>query len=317
MTKGILVILMVVYHSLNYTNQYHLSFRFLTFLPLSFILITGFFLSSIYSVRYAAGDRRLIRRLLFRGLRLFALFTALNIVGQFVRSPAYGKSVGIANFFQKWDEIYLIGGSRIAAFEVLLPIAYLLLVAPCLIAITHRHAGFLPIASALFAAGCGLLDQRGIALDNLNFLCAGIFGMLAGRLLPNPSILGRFVWLTVMVYAVYFPFGFANRYTFLVQLVGACIALALICAFSVRLGESGWWHQRIIRIGQYSLLSYIVQIGILQIISRVVGRPDPLSFEALVLFVGTLVIMTLVIECTEWVRSQSSKADEFYRAMFA
>ena len=27
MTKGILVVLMVVYHSLNYTNQYHLGFR--------------------------------------------------------------------------------------------------------------------------------------------------------------------------------------------------------------------------------------------------------------------------------------------------
>ena len=33
MTKGILVLLMVIYHSLNYTNQYQLAFRYLSFCP--------------------------------------------------------------------------------------------------------------------------------------------------------------------------------------------------------------------------------------------------------------------------------------------
>src|SRR5688572_13891663 len=76
-TKGILVVLMVVYHSLNYTNQYHLGFRYLSFLPPCFILITGFLLSTVYARRYEAGDRRLVGRLVVRGVKLFTLFTCL------------------------------------------------------------------------------------------------------------------------------------------------------------------------------------------------------------------------------------------------
>ncbi|MGH2568956.1 MAG: hypothetical protein ACRDGA_11505, partial [Bacteroidota bacterium] len=99
--------------------------------------------------------------------------------------------------------------------------------------------------------------------------------------------------------------------------LGSCAALAVLCAFSVRISDSGWYSQRLVRIGQYSLLSYIIQIGVLQMFSRAVGRPDPLSFEALFLFTGTLITMILIVECTEWVRNQSSEADKFYRAVFA
>ena len=37
--------------------------------------------------------------------------------------------MSLKNFVGNWTEIYLIGGSRRAAFEVLLPIGYLLLLA--------------------------------------------------------------------------------------------------------------------------------------------------------------------------------------------
>jgi peptidoglycan/LPS O-acetylase OafA/YrhL len=315
--KGFLVILMVIYHALNYTNQYHLGFRYLSFLPLSFILITGFLLSRVYAARYAASDPLLVRRLLLRGIRLAALFTVLNVVAQYVRSPAYGRSVGVTAFFEHGYEVFVAGGSRIAVFEVLLPIAYLLLLAPALIAMAHRHSWFLPAASALLVVGCAFLDFCGLSFVNLGFVSIGVFGMLIGRWCPNPSGIGRFLWLTVIAYAAYFPLGLLRGWVFLVQLLGAVVALALICAVSVVVGENGWWRQRIIRIGQYSLVAYIAQIGILQILSRFVGRPDPLSQEAIVLFAGTLILMTAIVECTVWLRSGSPLIDRTYRAVFA
>jgi len=118
LTKGFLVLLMVVYHSLNYTRQYQLAFLYLSFLPSSFILITGFLLSRVYAPRYVPGDRSLMIRLFLRGFRLLLLFTGLNLIAQFVRSPAYGHSVGVAAFFQNWSDIYLFGSSRLAAFDV-------------------------------------------------------------------------------------------------------------------------------------------------------------------------------------------------------
>jgi peptidoglycan/LPS O-acetylase OafA/YrhL len=317
MTKGILVLLMVVYHTLNYTNQYYLGFRYLSFLPLSFIVITGFLLSNVYSVRYRDGDRQLVGRLLWRGVRLLVLFTVLNMVAQFVRSPSYGQSVGLIGFFNKWTEIYFTGGSSSSAFEVLLPIAYLLLIAPALIALSHRAQPFLPIASAIAVIGCAVLDYRGLALVNVNFVTAGILGMLVGQLLPDLTGLGRYFWLTLIGYVVFFPLGFSRGWIFLIQLIGAVIALALIVAASIKLGAEGWWRHRIIRIGQYSLVAYIVQIGILQALSRLFGRPDPWSMEALILFTITLFMMTLIIECTEWLRNHFGGANSAYKAVFA
>lgn len=316
-TKGILVLLMVVYHSLNYTSDYHLSFRYLCFLPLSFIVITGFLLSIVYTPRYRPGDPTLKRRLLLRGLRLIALFTLLNVAAQFARSPVYGRSVGLEMFFDDWLDVFVVGGSRVAAFDVLLPIAYLLVIAPWLIAVSHARPRFLPWCSGVLIVLCGALDFSGYGLPNLNFLAAGIVGMLAGQLLPDASILGRFFWLTLLGYALYMPLGIAEGVFFLVQFLGAFVALALIVAASVRLGEQGWLRQRIIRSGQYSLIAYIVQIALLQVTSRFFGRPDIVSLPSAVQLFGTLALMVAVIEATAWLRGRVEGIDRAYKAVFA
>jgi hypothetical protein len=317
MTKGILVILMVVYHSLNYTNQYHLAFRYFSFLPSSFILITGILVSKVYAPRYSAGDRSVVRRLIVRGLRLILLFTALNIIGQFVQSPAYGRSLGIVGFCQNWEQIYLSGGGRAAAFEVLLPIAYLLLLAPLLLALADHHAVLLPLTTVLFVAGCTFLDEVGLGKANLNFIGAGLIGMMIGRWPFDLALLGRYFWLPLAGFVAYYPLGVAKGIHYIVQLTGAFIAIALVCAFSVALGDRGWWRQKLIRIGQYSLVSYITQIGILQILSRFIGRPDPWSIDGMALFLVTLVFMMFLVELTEWIRSHSSIAEKLYSTVFA
>ena len=316
-TKGILVVLMVVYHSLNYTNQYHLAFRYLSFLPSSFILITGFLLSTVYFPRYRDGDRQLTPRLILRGVRLLILFTLLNVAAQYVRSPVYGKPVGIMAFADNWETIYLFGGGLIAAFEVLLPIAYLLLLAPALIAIASRRKWFLPVLAAGLVTGCSILDYRGESLVNLSFLSIGVVGMLVGRLCPDLSGLGRYLWVTLPIYVAYFPVGVAFGSLFIVQVTGALAGLALICVTSVRMGAAGWCQQRLIRLGQYSLVAYIVQIAILQGLSRIMGRPDPISAGSLSLFLITLVSMSLIIEMTEWCRRRSTGIDRAYKSIFA
>jgi peptidoglycan/LPS O-acetylase OafA/YrhL len=317
LTKGILVILMVVYHSLNYTNQYHLGFRYLSFLPPSFILITGFLISYVYTARYRAGDRRLVYRLISRGAKLLLLFTALNIVAQFVRSPVYGRSIGVATFFASWDRIYFLGTESAAVFEVLLPIAYLLLLAPALIWLAQIHRLALPVLTLCVMSICAFLDYRGLSFLNLNFISAGVIGMMGGRLIPQPAILGRYVWIAMVANIAYFPISITKGYVYLVQLFGACVVLAFICGLSSRFTGREWIQQRIIRLGQYSLLSYIAQIAILQTFSRFVGRPDPISVEALVLFLGTLLLTTVTVEIAHWARDRSDGAEKLYKAVFA
>ena len=317
MTKGILVLLMVIYHTLNYTSHYHLGFRYLSFLPPSFIFITGFLISHVYTLRYPVGGWVTVRRPLVRSAKLLVLFTALNVVAHFVRSPVYGQPLELLEFFQRWLQIFIVGSERAAVFEVLLPIAYLLLLAPPIMSVAHGSRIFLPVLTFSLVAGCVYLERAGLVLINLNLISAGVLGMCIGQLLPHPTNIGRFFWLALAIYCMYWPLSVARGYVYIVQLLGACIALAFICGLSIRAGHRGWWQQSIIRLGQYSLMAYIVQIGVLQLLSRYAGRPDPLSLTGTGLFFTTLVLTLLSVEFTAWVRDRYTSAESLYKAVFA
>src|SRR6266404_5555429 len=63
-TKGALVLLMVLYHWINYfIGPQWKYYQYLRFLTPSFIFITGFMISNVYLSRYAATDPRLPKRL--------------------------------------------------------------------------------------------------------------------------------------------------------------------------------------------------------------------------------------------------------------
>src|SRR5438094_10319297 len=107
MTKGVLVVAMVVYHSFNYSTDYTLGFKYLPFLPPSFILITGFLISRLYFTPEAARDSRVYGRLFFRGCRLLVLFTLLNLLTQLVgRHKAVGSPEGLRYLWDYSYEIY-------------------------------------------------------------------------------------------------------------------------------------------------------------------------------------------------------------------
>jgi hypothetical protein len=175
----------------------------------------------------------------------------------------------------------------------------------------------LPALTALFVGAGVFMDLRGVSNANFNLFSAGLIGLVGGRLLPRADLLGRPLVYALIGYAIYFPISLVRGYVYVVQLAGACIALVLICSVSLRLGERGGVARFLIRQGQYSLLAYIVQIGVLQVLSRVVGRPDPVSVGSLLLFSATLVIMVATSEVTEWLRKRLPSVDSLYRVVFA
>ena len=316
-TKGCLVVIMVVYHCLNYSTQYYLAFRYLSFLPPSFILITGFILSHIYRARGATGNGALSRRLITRGFKLIALFTALNIVGLFVRSRNYhGPSRGIGNFFDSWAEIFVWGGSRGAAFEILLPIAYLLLLAPALLWATRRNRAILPLLTLALLGTCLVLDRTAGCPQNLSMIAAGIFGMLLG-LVPRDALarLGKLLPVTLLLYAAEVAIGLHFTHALLHQWAGAVLVLAIIYGLGVLAGSIVWPSRRLIVLGQYSLVAYIVQIAILQAYSHVFGRPLPISTGMLLMLSFTLFLTMVAVEVTRWSENASTAFRRVYRAI--
>src|SRR5580692_606153 len=77
-TKGVLVLVMVLYHWLNYFHGPGDVYRYLRFLTPSFIFITGFLISNVHLSRYGSADSRLAKRLMWRGLKILVVFILLN-----------------------------------------------------------------------------------------------------------------------------------------------------------------------------------------------------------------------------------------------
>jgi len=318
-TKGFLVILMVAYHTINYSSQYFLAFRYMAFLPPTFIIITGFLLTRIYGTR--SSDRGVHPRLFLRGGKLLLLFTALNIAAQFVRSGNYhGQSLGFRNFIVHWPDTFLIGGSRAAAFEILLPIAYILLLAPALVWLDRIHNILMPILTISVVLTCAAFELTGTTLPNLYLLSAGLVGMLLGRLSwerlkhLKSSVLG-----SLLAYVIYVFIASKFGQSFLLQLTGSLISLAAIYGFSLWIGAlrpASVWSVWLIRLGNYSLLAYIIQIAILQGLSHVLGRPDPFSIAVYAFGAATLFLTTTFVEIMHRARARLRTLDFMYRNVF-
>lgn len=311
---------MVIYHSLNYSADYTLGFKYLAFLPPSFILITGFLVSSIYLSRPDVRAAELYRRLFLRGAKLLLLFTILNLVGQSLRryDLAGQPTGGLSRFLNSLFEVYVLGDGRLVVFEVLIPIAYLLIFAPIFIGLDRLHQFALPAVTLLIVTLLAWWEQHGGSSSNAHFLSAGMLGLVLGRLsFKQLNLLGRFWPLTILAYAGYFALSAWRGHDYLIQMLGAVVALALIYALAVKAGAGGWWQRRLEVLGQYSLLAYIAQIGLLQVLSRLAGRPEPVSIRFLGLFLAALVLTALIVEFVAWAREKSTAINGTYRAVFA
>lgn len=315
-TKGLLVILMVVYHTINYTQSYATAFRYLCFLPLSFILITGFLLGRVSRSRVLDRPAEGSSRLVVRGMRLVVLFTVLNVLAQVVAGGRNG-SRGVENFFAHWDDVYIEGGSRLAAFDVLLPIGYLVALSPVLLRLGISSRISLAVLTAIVLACCIIADLLGHAHANAFFISVGVLGLIVGMSSFDPAGLKNRLPILAVGYATYLPIGMLRGWVFGIQVLGAVVALALIAALASYPKADSWAGKRIIVLGQYSLVAYIAQIAVLQLIARVIGRPELFSAGSAILFATAMIATSVTVEATHWCRGAFLPIDKAYRAIFA
>lgn len=318
-TKGALVLCMVAYHSLNYSSRPELGFQLMAFLPPSFIVITGFLVSRVYFARPVSTDGRTRARLVCRGLKLLLIFTLLNLLTGLVKGGGRETSGlwwdGISS---RWLEVYLTGNGALAAFEVLLPIAYLLMLGPLFLWLHRTKASALVMVSIVVICACALLGLSGWLPLNAALLSAGLLGLALGRLtVPALETLGRAWWLCLIAYAGYLGASVLLGQSYLMQLAGACAALAALYGLGNRLGTHGRVQRTVQLLGCYSLLSYIAQIAFLQLLAPLAGRPNPASVTFLALFSITLMLTWVAVELTDWARRRYSPMDQLYKLVFA
>jgi peptidoglycan/LPS O-acetylase OafA/YrhL len=327
-TKGALVLIMVLYHWLNYfVGSQGDIYKYLRFLTPSFIFITGFLVSNVYLSRYGTPDPRLARRLAERSLKVFGVFLALNVLRALLLSAA-SRTQLLAQFasVRSLVDVYVIGNvfvgagqAKAVAFFVLVPIAYLLMLSAALLIVCHYFRYAFYAACGLGLAGIAVLQHYGLQSANLELLTIGLLAVICGYV-PIGKING-FVrhphWL-LLAYLGYL--GMLNIWNVIypVQVVGVFLSVMLIYLAGDAKGEPGRARRVVLLLGKYSLFGYIAQIAILQVLHQVLGRSSLGEWAILgVSFVAAFALTILAVQLTDRARAGSPAIDRIYKVVFA
>lgn len=288
-TKGALVLIMVLYHWLNYfVTASPLVYKYLRFLTPSFIFIAGFLISHVYLSKYTVSGLRISRRLLSRGIKLLAIVISLNLplsIGHIklfsarAYDPLHGSGI----------EAYIIGTASVA-FSVLVPIAYLLILSAGLLTPSkyYRNVYHLTCAGSVICAV--MFEVTGINGGYLQIFSIGTLGISMGYV--SIDQINDFVKHRFMLMSAYLIYLLAITIwddIYILQVIGVFLSLSIIYGLGIMKEDSGQCHRLLlILLGQYSLFAYIIQIVFLQILRRSM-RP---------LGAGLLISFTALIACT-------------------
>lgn len=321
-TKGALVLIMVLYHWLNYFVSSQGSFyRYLSFLPPSFICITGFLISRVYLSKYRIADARLPRRLAIRGLKILGIFTVLNVM---IRLVIPGSNHG-KTFFEVlspaslWS-IYVSGnmrGGRVVAFYVLVPISYLLLLSAGVLIASRKYKYAFHLTTVLGLLGILILYVLGQKSENLELLFIGLLGISIGYIpIEKLNNFLKHPYMVVLGYLLYVAAIAVWNVLYPLQVAGVLLTLMLIYLVGTASGETNRIPRVLILLGKYSLFGYIAQIAILQLLRRALG--GELAAWTLVLSFLAAVGLTLIsVEAVDRARARVPIVNRLYGAVFA
>jgi peptidoglycan/LPS O-acetylase OafA/YrhL len=324
-TKGALVLIMVLYHWVNYfIGPQWGYYGYLRFLTPSFIFITGFTVSNIYLSKYVAADSRLSKRLFTRGIKLMAVFLVLNVARIFV-VPVLGTGtlvqnpLDLRNLFTVFvsGNLAVVGG-KLVSFSILVPISYLLMLSGVLMLPYRRYRYTFHLVCALLLSSILALGLAGAQSYNLEFVTIGMLGLLAG-FVPIAAI-NKFVrhpYALAFAYLCYTIVITVWSISFPVLVVGVSLSVMVIYLVGDSGSESGRIRAEVILLGKYSLFGYISQIAILQILS--VGfRRINLGFAALAISFCAAFALTIVsVEVVDRARARMAGVDRVYKVVFA
>jgi peptidoglycan/LPS O-acetylase OafA/YrhL len=228
-----------------------------------------------------------------------------------------GALAGGRSMTQNLYPIYVVGNGS-AAFDVLVPIAYFLLLAPLVLWLATRlrlrlqTVGVAAVLAALVAYGSGVRSP------NLELVAVALLGMGAG-VVPFQTlerVVARY-GLLIAGYVCYLAAITRLNIPFPLQIIGVCLTVLLLYAAGQGFGASNWTSRRVIELGEYSLYAYIVHIVVLQALRRGL-RPFELEGVALLIpFALGLVLTLLLVQAAIVARARLKPADRLYRAVFA
>jgi peptidoglycan/LPS O-acetylase OafA/YrhL len=316
---------MVLYHWVNYfLNPGWTFYKYLHFLTPSFIFITGFMVSNVYLSKYASTDPRLSKRLFTRGLKLLAIFLFLNLTRTFVitvlgtgilaRNPLDPRNI----FTVFVSGNVPVAGGKLVVFSILVPISYLLMLSGALMLPYRSYKYTFHLVSVLLLLSISIFGLTGAQSPNLQCITIGMLGVLTG-FVPIKAI-SNFVrrqYILAFAYLCYTIAITVWNVPFPLLIVGVLLSLLVIYLVGAGGSESGTIRSVVILLGKYSLLGYISQIAILQILSAGFRHVN-LGVAGLgISFLAAFALTIVSVEAVDRARARTAGVDRLYRAVFA
>jgi hypothetical protein len=322
-TKGALVLIMVLYHWINYFYGSQDN-RYLRFLTPSFIFITGFLISNVYISKYGISDPQLPKRLIQRGLKILGVFVLLNLTRSVLSPGGSPEQSSFYSSLRSLVDVYLVGSvggggqAKAIAFFILVPISYLLILSALLLAVAKVYRYTFHVVCLLFLLGIVILDFKGLASPNLELLTIGLLGVIAGYApIEQVNAIVRHPYLLGVAYLCYL--GAITRWNVIypLQIVGVYLSLMIIYLVGLSSGQPGRVRNLFVLLGKYSLFGYIAQIAILQFLRAVLSHIDSETAVRAMSFVLAFALTIISVEVVHRARAQSSTLDTVYKAVFA
>ena len=324
-TKGALVLFMVLYHWLNYfVGAEGAYYNYLHFLTPSFIFITGFLISHVHFAKYGADSARLSGRLLIRGLKLLALFVALNFLiavflpGFSVRNAFYSAPLGnnLYSIFVDGNS-FVDGIGKAAVFGILVPIGYLLICSSGLLLLSRNFRYVFHVACLILLAPLIVFAMRGVQVENLELLMIGLLGVVFGY--TTAAQLAVVTSHRIALCALYCVYLAAVTYWGVplgLRIAGVLLTTTLIYLAGDKKGRPGFLYDKIVLLGKYSLFGYISQIAILQALRYSFRFAAPGTGPLLVSLLLGFALTMASVEAMDALR-RISLVDRAYKAVFA
>jgi hypothetical protein len=318
--KGFLVLVMVAHHVLEYFAGVDFPLiKYLDFVTGGFPFAAGFLPS--FQLQSAPADHRLktSRRLVTRGAKLLLLFIAVNsLIALMFHQSVQGKSFGLDAFFLNLRTIFLSGDKSLAAFVILVPIAYTLIASGFLLL-----SGCSPLVTcAIATAMVSYCTWEAHSPFNAYFLSMGLAGAAAGTVMApsvvvsaartKTQVLLMFGCAVYMLLITVLP-----RDNALLYATGIFFVLAAAYASAKILESYRPVFLCLVTLGRYSLLAYLAQIFFLQALAK--GGPRQVMEWSLGLIPLILTSTFLCGLCfaLDFLRRRDYRIGYAYRLIFA
>jgi len=323
-TKGTLVLIMVFYHWLNYFIGINIDYRYLRFLTPSFIFISGFLIGHIYLSKHTAVYSEVSKRLFTRGAKLLLIFIVLN-VGRAILIANLPSGVAVIdqiNLKTLWT-IFVVGdvpitGYKVAAFYILIPIAYLLVLSAGLVSLYKYFAYTFHVVCTLLLLSVVGLWLSGLRSPNVELMTIGLMGALVGFVpVARINSFVRHPYLFSLSYLFYVVAITVWNVPFVLLAVGVFLSVWGIYFMGLSDAAPGGMRRHIILLGKHSLFGYVAQIAILQVLSATLRHVDARLGVIGISLMAAFALTMAAVEGVERVKRKSVILDRLYKVAFA